>query len=108
MPYRHEALFVASQEALLEAGVPWLREGLDAGEVIALACEADNNAVLAAALGGHPAIRVLPQERMYHKAILPRRPSRPTRHRGGGGDGLRPLQRPSREVERLARRAKGC
>jgi hypothetical protein len=67
MPYRHEALFDASQEALLEAGVPWLREGLDAGEVIALACEADNNAVLAAALGGHPAVRVLPQERIYHR-----------------------------------------
>ena len=69
MPYRHEALFFVSQEALLEAGVPWLREGLDAGEVIALACEADNNAVLAAALGDHPAVRVLPQDRIYHKAI---------------------------------------
>jgi len=69
MPYRHEALFFVSQEALLEAGVPWLREGLDAGEVIALACEADNNAVLAAALGDHPAVRVLPQDRIHHKAI---------------------------------------
>jgi anti-sigma regulatory factor (Ser/Thr protein kinase) len=69
MPYRHEALFFASQEALLEASVPWLRGGLDAGEVIALACDAENNAVVSAALGDHPAVRVLPQERIYHKAI---------------------------------------
>jgi anti-sigma regulatory factor (Ser/Thr protein kinase) len=69
MPYRHEALFFASQEALLEASVPWLRGGLDAGEVIALACDAENDAVLSAALGDHPAVRVLPQERIYHKAV---------------------------------------
>jgi anti-sigma regulatory factor (Ser/Thr protein kinase) len=69
MPYRHEALFYTSQEALLEASLPWLQRGLDAGEVIALTCEADNNAALAAALGDHPAVRVLPQERIYHKAV---------------------------------------
>lgn len=69
MPYRHEALFFASQQALLEATVPWLRAGLDAGEVIALACDAENNAALAAALGDHPAVRVLPQEPIYHKAV---------------------------------------
>jgi anti-sigma regulatory factor (Ser/Thr protein kinase) len=69
MPYRHEALFFASQQTLVEASVPWLRRGLDAGEVIALACDAENNAVLSAALGDHPAVRVLPQERIYHKAI---------------------------------------
>ena len=69
MPYRHEALFFASQQALLEASVPWLRGGLDAGEVIALACDAENNAALSAALGDHPAVRVLPQERIYHKAV---------------------------------------
>lgn len=69
MPYRHEALFFASQQALLEASVPWLRAGLDAGEVITLACDAEHNAALAAALGHHPAVRVLPQERIYHKAV---------------------------------------
>ena len=69
MPYRHEAMFFGSQDALLEASVSWLRGGLDAGEVIALTCDAENNAVLAAALGDHPAVRVLPQERIYHKAI---------------------------------------
>ena len=69
MPYRHEALFFASPQALLEASVPWLRGGLDAGEVIALACDTENNAVLSAALGDHPAVRVLPQERIYHKAV---------------------------------------
>lgn len=69
MPYRHEALFFASQEALLEASVPWLRGGLDAGEAIALACDAENNAALAAALGDHPAVRVLAQERIYLKAV---------------------------------------
>jgi anti-sigma regulatory factor (Ser/Thr protein kinase) len=69
MPYRHEAMFYASQDALLEAGVPWLRDGLDAGDVIALACDAEDNDVLAAALGNHPAVRVLPQDRIYHKAV---------------------------------------
>jgi anti-sigma regulatory factor (Ser/Thr protein kinase) len=69
MPYRHEALLFASPEALLEASVPWLRGGLDAGEVIALACDADNNAALAAALGDHRAVRLLPRDRIYHKAI---------------------------------------
>lgn len=69
MPYRHEALFFASQEALLAAGVPWLRAGLDAGEVIVLACNAENNAVLAAALGDHSAVRVRPQDGIYHKAV---------------------------------------
>lgn len=69
MPYRHEALLFASQQALLEASVPWLRAGLDAGDVIALACDAEHNAALAAALGHHPAVRMLPQERIYHKAV---------------------------------------
>jgi anti-sigma regulatory factor (Ser/Thr protein kinase) len=69
MPYRHEALFFASQQALLEASVPWLRAGLDAGDVVALACDAKHNAALAAALGHHPAVRMLPQERIYHKAV---------------------------------------
>lgn len=68
-PYRHEALFFASQQALLAASVQWLRAGLDAGEVIALACDAENNAALAAAVGRHPAVRMLPQERIYHKAV---------------------------------------
>jgi anti-sigma regulatory factor (Ser/Thr protein kinase) len=69
MPYRHEAMFFASQDALLEASEPWLRGGLEAGDVIALACDEENNAVLAAALGDHPAIRVLPRDRIYHKAV---------------------------------------
>jgi hypothetical protein len=63
-------MFFASQEALLEASVPWLRGGLHAGEVSALARDAENNAALAAALGHHPAVRVLlPQDRIYHKAV---------------------------------------
>lgn len=69
MPYRHEVLFFASQEALLEASVPWLRGGLEAGDVIALACGAENNAAVAAALGHHPAVRVVPHERLYRKAV---------------------------------------
>jgi anti-sigma regulatory factor (Ser/Thr protein kinase) len=68
MPYRHEAMFFASRGALLEASLPWLREGLDAGEVIALACDAENNAALVAALD-HSAVRVLPQDQMYQKAV---------------------------------------
>jgi len=69
MPYRHEAMFFDSQQALLETSVPWLRGGLDAGDVIALACDSENNAALAAALGDHSAVRVLPQERIYQKAV---------------------------------------
>jgi anti-sigma regulatory factor (Ser/Thr protein kinase) len=67
--YTHEALFFDSRRALLEAAVPWLREGLQAGEHVALVCTEDNNTALAAALGPDPRVMVLPRTRIYRKAV---------------------------------------
>lgn len=67
--YTHEAVFFSSRSALLEAAVPWLREGLQAGEDVALACTDDNNAALAAALGQDPRVLVLPRTRIYRKTV---------------------------------------
>jgi len=41
--------------------LPWPREGLDAGEVIALTGDAENIAVLGAAVGDRTAVRGMPQ-----------------------------------------------
>ena len=49
--YTHEALFFDSRRTLLEASVPWLREGLEAGEDVALVCTGENNSALADVLG---------------------------------------------------------
>jgi len=67
--YTHEALFFDSRRALLEAAVPWLREGLQAGEDVALVCSDENNAALADALGPDPHVMVLPRTRIYHRAV---------------------------------------
>jgi hypothetical protein len=48
--------------------VPWLREGLQAGEDAALVCTKDN-AALAAALGQDPRVLVLPWTRIYRGAV---------------------------------------
>jgi len=69
MPYTHEAVFFPSGGALLEAAVPWLREGLQAGEDVALVCTEDNNTALAAALGKDPRVLVLPRGGIYRKAV---------------------------------------
>jgi anti-sigma regulatory factor (Ser/Thr protein kinase) len=67
--YTHEALFFDSRRALLEASVPWLREGLEAGEDVALVCTEDNNTALADALGRDPHVMVLPRTRIYRKVV---------------------------------------
>jgi anti-sigma regulatory factor (Ser/Thr protein kinase) len=67
--YTHEAFFFSSGGALLEEAVPWLREGLQAGEDVALVCTEDNNTALAAALGQDPRVLVLPRTRIYRKAV---------------------------------------
>ena len=67
--YTHEALFFDSSRALLQEAVPWLREGLQAGEAVALVCTEDNNAALAAALGQDPRVLVLPRARIYRKTV---------------------------------------
>jgi hypothetical protein len=67
--YTHEAFFFSSRGALLEEAVPWLREGLHAGEDVALVCTEDNNTALADALGEGPRVLVLPQARVYRKAV---------------------------------------
>ena len=67
--YTHEALFFDSRRALLEAAVPWLREGLEAGEDVALVCTDEHNTALADALGPDPHVMVLPRTRIYRKAV---------------------------------------
>jgi len=42
-------------------GLPWPRKGLDAGQVIALTGDAENIAVLGAAVGDRTAVRGMPQ-----------------------------------------------
>jgi len=68
-PYTHEALFFPSSGALLDAAVPWLREGLQVGEGAVLVCTEDNNTALAAALGEDPRVLVLPRAAVYRKAV---------------------------------------
>jgi len=67
--YTHEALFFDSRRALLQAAVPWLCEGLEAGEHVALVCTGENNAALAGAIGPDPRVMVLPRTRIYRKAV---------------------------------------
>ena len=67
--YTHEALFFSSRAALLREAVPWLREGPQAGEDVALVCTKDNNTALAAVLGQDPRVLVLLRTRIYRKAV---------------------------------------
>src|SRR4051812_47933440 len=67
--YTHEALFFDSRRALLEAAVPWLCEGLEAGEHVALVCTDEHNTALADVLGRDPHVMVLPRTRIYRRAV---------------------------------------
>src|SRR5215475_4186054 len=49
-PYQHAALLYGSSEELLSAAVPFLEEGLAAGETALLTCTEDHNQLLADAL----------------------------------------------------------
>lgn len=61
----HAALLHDSAEELAAAAVPFLADGLAAGETAVLACPEEDNAELARALGGHGRILQLPSEEIY-------------------------------------------
>lgn len=66
--YVHEAIFVGSEEELVTAAVPFLREALDAGEPVGVACSAATNAVLCTELENDPRVVLLPHGRVYRDA----------------------------------------
>src|SRR4051794_2642875 len=61
----HAALLYRSAEHLASAVVPFLADGLAAGEAVVLACREENSALLAEALGHDDRILVLPREGIY-------------------------------------------
>ncbi|MGY1830491.1 anti-sigma factor RsbA family regulatory protein [Geodermatophilus sp. SYSU D01180] len=61
----HAALLYRSAEDLVSAAVPFLAEGLAAGETAVLACRNENSALLAEALGHDDRVLVLPREGIY-------------------------------------------
>jgi hypothetical protein len=63
--YRHQALLYGSPAQLVDAAVPFLAEGLAAGELAVLSCRAEHNDRLAAALGRDDRILALAQEDIY-------------------------------------------
>ena len=66
--YAHHVLFFGSDAELVQAAVPFLQEGLAAGDAVVLACEARRNRVLADALGGDPRVGFLERSRTYLRA----------------------------------------
>ena len=63
--YRHHALLYGSPGQLIDAAVPFLTEGLAAGELAVLSCRSEHNARLAAALGGGDRVLTLAHEDIY-------------------------------------------
>lgn len=61
----HAALLHDSAEELAAAAVPFLADGLAVGETAVLACSAEDNLLLAGALGGHGRVLLLPREETY-------------------------------------------
>src|SRR3954453_5336527 len=61
----HAALLYRSAEHLASAAVPFLADGLAAGEAAVLACREENSALLTEALGHDERILVLPREGIY-------------------------------------------
>jgi anti-sigma regulatory factor (Ser/Thr protein kinase) len=63
--YRHTALLYDSTDELLTAAVPFLVEGLAAGEVAVLSCGREHSALLAEALGADARVVVMDREAIY-------------------------------------------
>jgi anti-sigma regulatory factor (Ser/Thr protein kinase) len=63
--YLHDALFYSSDDELLAAAVPFLRAGLDLGELAMVICKPRNAALLADGLNGDPRLRLLPHAEVY-------------------------------------------
>jgi anti-sigma regulatory factor (Ser/Thr protein kinase) len=64
----HQMLFYESADELLAAAVPFLREGLTAGDATILTCRDENNTLLADAFGLDPRIVCLPSAAIYTRA----------------------------------------
>jgi anti-sigma regulatory factor (Ser/Thr protein kinase) len=67
--YVHEAVYFDAAAGLVDASAPLLRQALDRGEGVALACSDANNRALAEALGDDDRLVVLPRPEIYRKAI---------------------------------------
>ena len=65
--YLHDALFYSSDDELLAATVPFLRAGLDLGELAMVVCTPRNTALLADGLNGDPRLRLLPHAEVYQQ-----------------------------------------
>jgi anti-sigma regulatory factor (Ser/Thr protein kinase) len=66
--YRHAALLFRSDEEFLARAVPYLEEGLSAGEVALVVCDEEHNALLAGALPDDAHVLVLPRSDVYTRA----------------------------------------
>jgi anti-sigma regulatory factor (Ser/Thr protein kinase) len=66
--YRHAALFFRSDEEFLARAVPYLQEGLSAGETALIVCDEEHNAQLARALPDDAHVMVLPRSAVYTRA----------------------------------------
>jgi len=65
----HEALFYESAGDLVSGVVPFLTEGLAAGDDVVLACTEENNRAVAEALGRDRRVVLLPRPEVYGKAV---------------------------------------
>jgi anti-sigma regulatory factor (Ser/Thr protein kinase) len=63
--FRHDALLFDSPADLVEVAVPWLREGLEAGDAAVIAASADTADVLREALDGDQRVHVLERGDVY-------------------------------------------
>lgn len=67
--HEHHALFYDSTDTLVESAVPFLRAGLEVGDVPVLVCRERGNAVLTEALGpGTPAVVLAPTD-VYRRTV---------------------------------------
>jgi anti-sigma regulatory factor (Ser/Thr protein kinase) len=66
----HDALYYDSDEELLTVAVPFLRDGLEAGEAVAMACPERVRGLLSAALDDDPRVHLLAPDEIYgHSAV---------------------------------------
>ena len=68
--YVHHALFFGSDAELLQVAVPFLQEGLAAGDADVLGCEDRKNRLLADALDRDPRVRSLERSSTYLRVAV--------------------------------------
>jgi anti-sigma regulatory factor (Ser/Thr protein kinase) len=83
----HSALIYGSDDAFMDVAVPFVEEGIDAGEPALLAVQAANVELLRSALGGEPeGVSFVPVEDWYETSARTRdKFARWTREMSGGG-----------------------